>query len=199
MLPDLTKGMPDGMPGRRYWTGLWLLVVLLATVSAAHHIQQHDLAQARAELETVQEQFDTLAAIDEVLVDRLRRADALLADLFGHDPETFKLSTTLSYQVDITAYSLSPNETDSTPLEAAFGPSRPFMAALSDPLIRATGLRKGDRFAVLSDDGEVRAVCIFWDRMNPRWEDMRVDIVAPAAEVALWHGIKPGRLVKVGS
>ena len=150
-------------------------------------------ASARHSSLVIEALNDSKELVDTLSVS-LSRHDALLADLFGRE-SGFSLDHTVSIPVSITAYSLSEDETDNDPLQAAYGRSRIFMAAPSDPLINDFGLQKGDRFAILSDDGEVRAICIFWDRMNSRWDDYRVDIVAPASEIAVWHGIKPGRLV----
>lgn len=136
---------------------------------------------------------------NEILALQLRynKANRFIAQLFGYQPGIFQFAQSFHYRVKITAYSLSPNETDDTPLMAAFGPSRPFMAALSYPLIAATGLKRGERFAIVSTDGEIRAVCVFWDHMSKQWNDMRVDIVAPDRAIALWHGIKDGTLIIV--
>ncbi len=170
------------------------LVCLVAVVSSFHN---HSRTQ-----EAHKVSLHKLIEVRKDNIDLLRRmavANELLAELFDEDPATFDLQAAIHYQTKITAYSLSPDECDSNPLQAAFGRSRPFMAALSRKLEATTGLRPGDRFAVLSDDGEIRAICIFWDRMSSRWPGCRLDIVAPAKEVAVWNGVKNGRLVKLSS
>ena len=124
----------------------------------------------------------------------LQKRDNLLSELFGKTPD----KDWLSMGATITWYSLSTEECDNDPDTAAHGKSRPFMAAISMYLVRALNLDPGDRIAVLSDDGEVAAIVVYWDQKNSRYDDGNwIDIVAPSRKVAKRWSIRPGRIVKL--
>lgn len=124
----------------------------------------------------------------------LNKRDTLLTELFGRAPTGEWLTT----EVTITWYSLSVDETDATPDDAAHGKSRPFMAAISTKVVDTLFLVPGDRVAVISSDGEVAAIVTYWDEKNIRYAKGNwVDIVAPSKAVAERWSIRPGRLVKL--
>jgi len=124
----------------------------------------------------------------------LNKRDKLLTNLFGKTPS----NSWMSMDATITWYSLSTEECDEDPDTAAHGKSRPFMAAISMRLVHALSLAPGDRIAVLSDDGKVAAIVIYWDQKNARYDDGNwIDIVAPSQKVAARWAIRPGRIVKL--
>lgn len=124
----------------------------------------------------------------------VNKRDDLLGQLFGKEPSP----TWLSMDTTITWYSLSVEECDDDPDTAAHGKSRPFMAAISMHVVNALNLSPGDRLAVLSDDGKVAAIVVYWDQKNSRYDDGSwVDIVAPSKKVAARWSIRPGRIVKL--
>jgi hypothetical protein len=133
-----------------------------------------------------------------VVIDKYKQAlgkrDRLLTDLFGKKPS----NSFYSMKAKITWYSLSKDETDDTPDQAAHGKSRPLMAAISMHVVDALNLTPGDRIAVISDDGHIGTIVTYWDQKNPRYDDGSwIDIVAPSKKVALRWSIRPGRIVKI--
>ena len=141
--------------------------------------------------------FDREGKLWEILAtykQSLSKRDELLTSLFGKTPA----KDWLSMDATITWYSLSVEECDEDPDTAAHGKSRPFMAAISMHLVHALGLAPGDRLAVLSDDGKVAAVVVYWDQKNARYDSGSwIDIVAPSQKVAARWAIRPGRIVKI--
>jgi len=120
--------------------------------------------------------------------------EELFTALFGKEPN----KTWMSMETTITWYSLSVEECDNDPDTAAHGKSRPFMAAISMRVVDNLNLVPGDRVAVISDDGKVAAVVVYWDQKNSRYDDGSwVDIVAPSQKVAVRWGIRPGRIIKL--
>ena len=124
---------------------------------------------------------------------RLEKREKLLRALFGKE-----LGEQKSVEVTMTWYSLRPEETNSDPLTAAHGPSQPMMAAVTPIVVKTLGLKPGDRIAVISEDGTVGAIVVYWDKMNRRYDnEYRIDIVAPRWEVAKLWGVKKGMVVKL--
>lgn len=168
-----------------------LMTYLWITSYLSLHSQNEVLLQRHLELHRVL--FDVEQALSEKQKD-LEKRDELLSALFGKQPAKHWLTMGTT----ITWYSLSEEECDEDPDTAAHGKSRPFMAAISMHVVDALNLTPGDRIAVLSDDGEVAAVVVYWDQKNPRYDDGSwVDIVAPSKKVAARWSIRPGRIVKL--
>jgi hypothetical protein len=168
-----------------------LLLVILVLSFGCYLKDQEIRAKTAARVKTYSSEKEALGA-------DLTRATDLLTSLFNVEKGS-KLIATMSFPVIISAYSLSKDECDEDPLMAAHGKSRPFMAAFSRALEDLTQPKVGDRFAVISEDGRTRAVVVYWDRMagSERIPLPQIDIVAPAKEVAKWHGVKVGRVVKL--
>ena len=146
---------------------------------------------------SLQDQLDKQQELSETIADLradVDKRDILLSQLFGKKPA----EDWLSMDATITWYSLSVEECDNDPDTAAHGKSRPFMAAISMRIVHALNLTPGDRIAVLSDDGKVAAVVVYWDQKNARYDDGNwIDIVAPSQKVAERWAIRPGRIVKL--
>lgn len=165
-----------------------LLIFLLACYSA---ILTCSLLNPRPADKTVETKLE---ALNSKYLQALNKRDALLTTLFGKKPNAIWQST----QVTITWYSLSKDECDNNPDEAAHGKSRPFMAAISPKVVKALGLVPGDKVAVVSDDGEIAVIVVYWDGMNSRYDNQsRVDIVAPSKEVAKRWAMRSGKVIKV--
>ena len=143
--------------------------------------------------EVKSELTESLARQEQLEVELVKR-DELLTQLFKTPPS----NDWQSLDVTITWYSLSVDETNSDPNTAAHGPSRPFMAAVPKRVAKELGIKPGDKFAVMSADGEIAAVVIYWDEMNRRYKDSyRIDIIAPNKHVAKQMGIRPGKVVRL--
>ncbi len=183
------------------WLWLTIVIGIFGLLGYAQQMRVNEYAAANgALLEIHQEDQELISTYQEqeaILRADLARANRLIALLFGRDPEEFNLSGVVTYEVKLSFYSLSKDETDEDPLMAAFGPSKVFMAALSRDAEALMDLKPGDLFAVVSEDGEVRAVCRFWDRLNQRIDGLQVDIVSPHKQVAKRYGVKDGQLLTI--
>lgn len=146
------------------------------------------------QVQEVKSELTESLAQQEQLEVELAKRDELLIQLFKTSPS----NDWQSLDVTITWYSLAKNETDGDPNTAAHGPSRPFMAAVPKRIVKELGLKPGDKLAVLSDDNEIAAVVIYWDKLNKRYNNQyRIDLVAPNKHVAKQMGIRPGKIIKL--
>jgi hypothetical protein len=173
-----------------------VLVILIITYLGVCSYSK--LGAENQELHEVHIELDRIILETELNLSKAKvkvaKQAGLLTALFGKTPN----DTWLSMDTTITWYSLSTEECDNDPDTAAHGKSRPFMVAISMLIVNNLGLVPGDRIAVLSDDGKVAAVVVYWDQKNSRYDDGSwVDIVAPSSKVAARWGIRPGRIVKL--
>lgn len=146
------------------------------------------------QVQEVKSELTESLAQQEQLEVELAKRDELLIQLFKTSPS----NDWQSLDVTITWYSLSVDETDGDPNTAAHGPSRPFMAAVPKRIVKELDLKPGDKLAVLSDDNEIAAVVIYWDKLNKRYNNQyRIDLVAPNKHVAKQMGIRPGKVIKL--
>lgn len=179
---------------KRYAISRELIIALMAAILLMTFLW----AQAFTQLAEDQSKLlDKHLKLHELLVKTelsLAKRNSLLSDLFGKVPD----EAWLSMPTTITWYSLSEEETDDDPDTAAHGKSRPFMAAISMYVVNALNLVPGDRIAVISDDGQVSAIVVYWDQKNARYDSGSwIDIVAPSQKVAVRWSIRPGRIIKL--
>jgi len=171
------------------WIALLLLPAILLIATTGYGLRKWIARPERMQI--LQENYD-LTCENIKLKSKLRLQQMEIEKLKKGVKTSYRRHTK---RIEVSAYSLRENETDSDPEWSALGPTVYGQAAVAPAMLHSGEFRRGDHILILTKEGK-RYFRVINDKMNPRYKS-NIDLLFKDTYSAKLFGRKDALVVNL--